>query len=422
MADSLLLIIPEGDMRDAFASALEEKYALLCADSGERGLALLHEKRDEIRAVLISLELARANDYTLIRQMDAGDVFNSIPLIAVTPEHPAEGDDACLEHGLFELISARTWPAVLRRRIENAIRAKDSVTFYEIEKMLKGLPSNIFLKDREGRYVFATHYWQHLKDADKPGWSIRGKTDLEIRKDQNNARKAMEADRKILETGQGTSYVIEEVTDGVSEFLQLIKQPLFDDSGNVTGIIALINNVTEQQLLKKELEKQVRIDSLTGILNKRSTEDLICRMLHERKPDQHDAMLMIDLDAFKSVNDRFGHAAGDWALTEMGHTLRGCFRAFDACGRVGGDEFMVFLRDIEPEAVLRSARRVLEQAKRRFDESELAGQVSISIGIALCPDHGADFETLYHAADRALYHVKNHGKGDLHVYSPEDEA
>ncbi len=75
----------------------------------------------------------------------------------------------------------------------------------------------------------------------------------------------------------------------------------------------------------------------------------------------------------------------------MGHTLRGCFRAFDACGRVGGDEFMVFLRDIEPEAVLRSARRMLEQAKRRFDESELAGQVSVSIGIALCPDHGADF-------------------------------
>jgi diguanylate cyclase (GGDEF)-like protein len=106
----------------------------------------------------------------------------------------------------------------------------------------------------------------------------------------------------------------------------------------------------------------------------------------------------------------------------MGKTLRGCFRAFDACGRVGGDEFMVFLRDIEPEAVLRSAQRVLEQAKRRFDKSELAGQVSISIGIALCPDHGADFETLYHAADRALYHVKNHGKGDLHVYSPEDEA
>ena len=86
---------------------VEEKYELLSADNGERGLALLHEKRDEIRAVLISLELARANDYALIRQMDVGDVFNPIPLIAVTPEHPDEGDDACLEHGLFELISAR---------------------------------------------------------------------------------------------------------------------------------------------------------------------------------------------------------------------------------------------------------------------------------------------------------------------------
>ena len=65
---------------------------------------------------------------------------------------------------------------------------------------------------------------------------------------------------------------------------------------------------------------------------------------------------------------------------------------------------------------------MLEQAKRRFDESELAGQVTVSIGIALCPDHGGDFETLYHAADRALYYVKNHGKGDVHVFSPEDDA
>ena len=74
MADSLLLIIPEGDMRAAFASALEEKYALLLADSGEQGLALLHEKRDDIRAVLISLELARENDYALIRPLRTGEV------------------------------------------------------------------------------------------------------------------------------------------------------------------------------------------------------------------------------------------------------------------------------------------------------------------------------------------------------------
>ena len=417
MGGALLFLIPAGELRETFTQHLQDNYSLYYADDAAQAAALLHDKRDEIVAVLIALKLAQADDYAAVRELGSGDPFNAVPLIAVTATPPGPADVACLEHGLFELIFAGTQTALARRRIENAIRAKDSVTFFEIEKMLKCLPSNIFLKDREGRYVFATHYWSHLKDADKPGWSIRGKTDLEIRKDKGNALKAMEADRKIIETGKGTSYVIEEKSaEGVSEYLQLIKQPLFDDDGKVTGIIALINNVTEQQVLKKELEKQVRIDALTGILNKHSTEELIRRMLENRNPLQQDALLMIDLDDFKSINDRFGHAAGDWALSELGQALRRCFRAFDACGRVGGDEFMVYLRDIEADAVQRSADRLLAHVRASFARSELKDAVSLSIGIALAPAHGTDFESLYRAADRALYCVKKNGKGAAMIY------
>lgn len=78
-----------------------------------------------------------------------------------------------------------------------------------IEHILKDLPSNIFFKDTECRYVFCTQYWRHLKTDETDDWTIRGKTDLEVRVDKENARKAYEEDKKILKTGQGTEYVIE---------------------------------------------------------------------------------------------------------------------------------------------------------------------------------------------------------------------
>lgn len=121
----------------------------------------------------------------------------------------------------------------------------------DLERVLKALPSCIYLKDTEGKYLFATHYWEHIGKHD-PGWSIRGKTDLEIRENKENARLAMEQDRKILETGEGATYTIQEYDDHELQYLELIKNPVFDDEGNIVGIVGLINNVTEQELMRKK--------------------------------------------------------------------------------------------------------------------------------------------------------------------------
>ena len=147
------------------------------------------------------------------------------------------------------------------------------------KKILKEIPSNIFFKDREGRYVFSTHYWRHLQGAEDPSWDIAGKTDLEIRKDKENAKLAMEQDREIIRTGKGVSYVIEVNQDGVKEYLELIKNPVRDDDGNIIGIVGLINNVTEKILLKKKLEKFAHTDMLTGLFNRHYLDDWISNSL-----------------------------------------------------------------------------------------------------------------------------------------------
>lgn len=258
--NEILLIAEDADIIQSFSSMLSPVYRVHSVKSEQEGIEALKKGSTGIAAVLIELELARKSDFAFSDRMQSLSSLSQIPIIAISGDLPVKGDMDCIEHGFFDLITEITPQPLVYQRIDNAIRAKNSLSLTEVEKMLKELPSCIFLKDAEGRYVFSTQYWRHLNTENDPNWTIRGKTDLDVRKDKENAMKAMEADRRILETGIGTEYVIQENQDGIVEYLQLIKRPVFDDNDNVKGIIALINNVTDYQLLKQELEKRAKTD------------------------------------------------------------------------------------------------------------------------------------------------------------------
>ena len=419
--NGILLIAEQPDIVKSFTDMLSPAYEVYCVATPEAGKELLRKNDRQIVAVLIELAVARASGFKLSEWMKAFSTFSLIPLIAISDELPTSQDMDCIEHGYFDLISAIAPKQLVYKRIANAIRAKDSLSLTEVEKMLRQLPSCIFLKDTEGKYVFSTQIWRHLNTDNDPNWTIRGKTDLDIRKDKDNARKAMEADRKILETGVGTDYIIEENQDGVRDFLQLIKRPVYDDNGHISGIIALINNVTDYQLLKMELEKRAKTDALTGLLNKSAAQDLIHMiMANYQKEGDRSALLMIDVDHFKDVNDTFGHSEGDHALAELGRIIKNNSRAADVAGRFGGDEFVIFMRNIvEPEHACHLATRLQAQVKSAFEGTVLDGQVSLSIGIALSPEHGLRFVDLFSAADAALYQVKRHGRNAYKVSGTE---
>ena len=257
----ILLIAREEEIVRSFTGMLSKAYHVNNVTSAQEGFDILKDSYNDIAAVLIEIRLARKNDFAFADQMQAYSTLSSIPIIAISEAKPTEEDMDCFDHGFFDLISAVTPQTLVYKRIGNAIHAKDSLSLSQVEGMLKELPSCIFLKDVEGKYVFSTQYWNHLDTGNDPNWTIRGKTDMDIRKDKDNARKAMEADRRILETGQGTEYVVEENQDGIRDFLQLIKRPVYDENGNISGIIALINNITEYQLLKLELERRLKTDS-----------------------------------------------------------------------------------------------------------------------------------------------------------------
>ncbi|SHL47388.1 diguanylate cyclase (GGDEF) domain-containing protein [Fibrobacter sp. UWT2] len=401
-----------------FRAMLSEEYPIIDVDSENEALQLVDKQHDNISAILFNVELCKQSGFWLQKKLNEDKRFVGIPNIAVSAVENSDDYIPCIEAGANEYFEPPFRKELIMLRINNTIRGKDSATFSEVEKILKELPSNIYLKDAEGKYVFATHYWHHLHTEGDPNWTIRGKTDIEIREDKENAKKAMESDKELLRTGKGTNYVIKEQgKDGV-EYLELIKRPVFDENGNVNGIIALINNVTEIQSLKLELEKRSKTDSLTGLLNKQETESEITDTI-KKHCDERGALMMIDVDEFKEVNDKFGHAAGDRVLKEIGDILHKSFKGMYIAGRIGGDEFMVYLRDIKPETAVKLAAMISDKARHLFAGEPLERHVSLSIGLSVFPGHGKNFEDLYRAADMALYFVKEHGRDFYKMYSPE---
>ena len=412
----MIIRLPDCPEYNHFTDIMSEIYDTVIAHDTDEMIEMVMGPREHLACIVVDAKRGIEYNFDMHKKMKGDMRFVSVPTVVLTLEPSKEDMHTCIKEGVSDYIVLPEEDELVRLRVNNAIRSKDSATFAEIEDMLRQLPSNIYLKDSQGRYVFATHYWHHLNDAEERKWTIRGKTDIDIRKDKENARLAYEADQRIIKTGVGTNYIIEEKSDGKTEYLELIKRPVFDNNGNVSGIIGLINDVTEHQLLKMELEEKSKLDRLTGLYNKATCEDMIRAALLTAGDNETLAIMIIDADKFKNINDSYGHTVGDKVLEQIGHVIRDIFKGMDICGRFGGDEFIVLMKNVKSRENVETLGEELRSClKERIKKEVYAKDVSLSIGVALFPDHGKTFLDILGAADEALYYVKNHGRDGLHI-------
>ena len=165
------------------------------------------------------------------------------------------------------------------------------------------------------------------------------------------------------------------------------------------------------------LRSQAQQDSLTGLYNRKETEKRIKQFL-DSKPALPSALFMVDMDNFKLINDTKGHMVGDVVLTEAASAMKSLMRATDIVGRIGGDEFIVFMKNIPSgEAAEKKAERLADMFRHMFEHEKYSVQISCSIGVAVYPEGGRDFKTLYRHADQALYHAKTNGKNKYVIYN-----
>ncbi|MCI8365001.1 MAG: diguanylate cyclase [Eubacterium sp.] len=394
-----LLFIDNGKTYEELCQILDDEYNVKIVTDMKAAKDILKNSKADIQALLIHADL-QEDIRKAVEFMKDSERLISIPILIYTDKENATDGFACLGSGVIDCITKPFISKIIKNRISNAMAFADSLTFYGIEKMLKQLPSNIFLKDNECRYVFATKYWHHLKKPDDTNWSIRGKTDPEIRKDKQNAIEAQKKDLEIIETGRGTTYTIEINADGIQEFLQIIKQPLFNEEGAVTGIVGLINNVTEYELLKKKLREQAITDALTGLYNRAYLDEFI----KTHKDDCYPlAIISADCDGLKEINDTYGHTAGDEYIKATVSLFKMVLPQECILFRMGGDEFLALLPSVSEEEALLLVKQLKDNQKQFRIENR---PLSISFGVSVVNSRADSIYMCITDSDRNMYYEK----------------
>lgn len=170
------------------------------------------------------------------------------------------------------------------------------------------------------------------------------------------------------------------------------------------------------------LEEEINIDKLTGLFNKVASNN----QLTQACLSQTGTLMVVDLDSFKLVNDLHGHEAGDKVLVAFAKLLRKNTRAEDVVGRIGGDEFMVFMKNSREEQAIKDFADTLNRELReeciKILGKEMKIPIGVSVGAVLVPDRGKEYEKLFKMADKALYHVKLNGKHGMYLYQEEQEG
>lgn len=190
-------------------------------------------------------------------------------------------------------------------------------------------------------------------------------------------------------------------------------------------IVVSVINIVQIYIASKnteDLKDKADTDQLTGLKNKIATEREIKEYIEEH-PDSLAMMFLIDIDNFKKINDTMGHAFGDEVLRELGRHIGINFRVSDIIGRSGGDEFTIFLKNLKEDAnTLREAQKLVYFFRHFQVGDYVKYTVTASIGAAVFPANGADFETLYKAADAAVYKSKKRGKNQLSFFDDRDKT
>ncbi|SEK41681.1 putative bifunctional diguanylate cyclase/phosphodiesterase [Halomonas daqiaonensis] len=194
-----------------------------------------------------------------------------------------------------------------------------------------------------------------------------------------------------------------------------------DDQGEVTNYAALFTDITQIRENEEQIRRLAYYDPLTRLPNRRLLEDrLALAIRHAHRHRQRLAVIFLDLDHFKQVNDALGHATGDELLLQVSQRLRGHLREDDTLARQGGDEFIILLNEVQAvEEVTRVARRLVESVSSPFEVTGQVFRVGCSLGISLYPDDGEEVETLVQQADAAMYRAKQEGRNTYRLFRAE---
>jgi len=206
--------------------------------------------------------------------------------------------------------------------------------------------------------------------------------------------------------------------------LRTSKLPLWDREGNVTGVLGTYEDITDRKVAEERVQYLAYYDALTGLPNRTLLQDRLSKALASaRRQKDKVALLFLDLDRFKNINDSLGHSLGDLVLQEVAERLKGWAREQDTVARLGGDEFLIVLtrvREVADAAV--AAERLMEKMAAELVVQGHSLGITCSLGISIFPEHGTDGEALIKNADAAMYSAKQNGGNNFRFFTADMNA
>jgi diguanylate cyclase (GGDEF)-like protein/PAS domain S-box-containing protein len=293
----------------------------------------------------------------------------------------------------------------------------DNLKFLQI--LIDTIPCPIFYKDMKGLYLGCNKAFEEYMN--RPRSEIIGRSDYDL-VPSTVADKYCRADRDLLrKMGIDTYEASIKYADGTRHEVICNKAVFLNPDGTAGGLVGSILDITDRKRFEEQLMHQANHDSLTGLPNRSLLNDRLNNALaYEDRHRELLAVMLIDLDNFKVINDTMGHSSGDLLLLEAANRLRHCVRQYDTVARLGGDEFVLLLRDVEHiEILAKISEKILALFKEPFFIGRHEVFVTASIGIATYPADGVTADSLLKNADTAMYHVKESGRNGYQFFTEE---
>ncbi|QNH08282.1 EAL domain-containing protein [Pseudomonas sp. B11D7D] len=431
-AKQVLLVVDDRmENLEAMQALLEDgEWQLRCASSGEEALRCLLE--EDVGLVLLDVQMPGMDGFEVARLMRGNPRTRLTPIIFVSAI--SQTHDAVLRGystGAVDFVLKPFDPSVLRHKIQSLLehehnRCELQVLSQQLERarafnasVLANAAEGILVVGEDGRIQFANPAMAHMLDGEVA--DLEGSDLLSFLKTPASDGGWQQSEFYLHFKREATYRVHEAMMhtlNGGCLPVALSCSPL-PRQQRAMVVIALDMSVVRN--LHAQLESQAVTDSLTGLLNRRgfhlALESALARI---ERSGQRVAVLYLDLDGFKRINDSLGHDVGDQLLRRVGEQLKACLRPYDSLARIGGDEFTALLDNLgHPEDAAKVAEKLIELVSVRHTLDGVDFTLGASVGIACFPECGQSVEGLLRSADMAMYEAKRAGRQQYRFFSPE---
>ncbi len=430
-ARQILLVVDDRmENLEAMQALLEDgEWQLRCASSGEEALRCLLE--EDVGLVLLDVQMPGMDGFEVARLMRGNPRTRLTPIIFVSAI--AQTHDAVLRGystGAVDFVLKPFDPTVLRHKIQSLLehehnRCELQALSQQLERarafnasVLANAAEGILVVGDDGRIQFANPAMAQMLDGEVA--DLEGVELLSFLKNPASEGGWQQSEFYLHFKREATYRVHEAMMrtfKGGCLPVALSCSPL-PRQQRAMVVIALDMSVVRN--LHAQLESQAVTDSLTGLLNRRgfhkALESALARI---ERSGQRVAVLYLDLDGFKRINDSLGHDVGDQLLRRVGEQLKACLRPYDSLARIGGDEFTALLDNLgHPEDAAKVAEKLIELVSVRHTLDGVDFTLGASVGIACFPECGQSVEGLLRSADMAMYEAKRAGRQQYRFFSP----